>query len=640
MVKMIAIFLSLSVLVAGAEPIKRRLPPPGIELSPAQVAEIKAARDHVAERLVGVEPSNPRSADLEIYHKAIRYALEFGEFYKKADLETVREIVVAADRCADEIAAGKETRRGLRVCGYRSKIDGSVQPYGLEVPSSLDLDKPTRLWVWLHGRGDKETDLHFIKKRLSKPGQFQPDNAIVLHPFGRQCIGWKSSGEIDVFEAIHDVTRRYKIDPDRIALMGFSMGGAGAWHIGAHYTDRFSIVHAGAGFAETARYNKLKPENFPPQHEQVLWGVYDVPCYVRNLFNVPVIAYSGEIDKQIQAALVMEEAFRAEGRELKHVIGPKMGHKYDSGSREAVARFVDQALDGGRDMFANEVSLQTRTLRYNRMHWVAATGLEEHWKDCRIDARRSGSGVSVKTKNIREFAITPGKSPLLSITVDGVSLKNPATKNRAYVHRADGTWKLGKLPRGGLRKTPGLQGPIDDAFLDAFLVVLPSKKSTNPKVQAWVDFELAHFEQRWRATFRGKLRKKSAGEVTADDRRRYHLIAFGEPATNAAIAGAVAAWDDLEWDAQRLAFAGSELASRDHLPLMIRPNPANPKKYIVINSGPTFREGHDRTNSLQNPKLPDWALIRLDQKPDEFSAGKVLGAGFFDEEWRVKAEKK
>ncbi len=41
-----------------------------------------------------------------------------------------------------------------------------------------------------------------------------------------------------------------------------------------------------------------------------------------------VIAYSGELDKQIQAARVMEEAFAAEGQTLSHRIGPGMGHKY------------------------------------------------------------------------------------------------------------------------------------------------------------------------------------------------------------------------------------------------------------------------------------------------------------------------
>ncbi len=88
------------------------------------------------------------------------------------------------------------------------------------------------------------------------------------------------------------------------------------------------LLSPGAGFAETRRYQNLSPDKYPADYVQKLWGVYDVPDYTRNLFNLPVIAYSGENDKQIQAARVMEEAYQAEGRQLEHLIGPGMGHKY------------------------------------------------------------------------------------------------------------------------------------------------------------------------------------------------------------------------------------------------------------------------------------------------------------------------
>ena len=76
-------------------------------------------------------------------------------------------------------------------------------------------------------------------------------------------MGYKSAGEIDVLDAIEHTISEYPVDPDRIALMGFSMGGAGAWHIGAHYAQHFAVVHAGAGFAETAEYNRLQLANYP-----------------------------------------------------------------------------------------------------------------------------------------------------------------------------------------------------------------------------------------------------------------------------------------------------------------------------------------------------------------------------------------
>jgi predicted peptidase len=93
------------------------------------------------------------------------------------------------------------------------------------------------MWIWLHGRGDTATDLHFVYSKLmaKKPGQFQPAGTIVIHPFGRYCNGWKSAGETDVFECRDDAMKRFNMDTNRVALAGFSMGGAGAWHLGAHY---------------------------------------------------------------------------------------------------------------------------------------------------------------------------------------------------------------------------------------------------------------------------------------------------------------------------------------------------------------------------------------------------------------------
>src|SRR5439155_23118521 len=63
-------------------------------------------------------------------------------------------------------------------------------------------------------------------------------------------------------------------------------------------------------------------------------------------------------------------------------------------------------------------------------------------------------------------------------------------------------------------------------------------------------------------------------------------------------------------------------------------------RYVVFNSGLTFREGHDRTNSQQNPKLPDWAIIDITQPPDAFAPGRLHDADFFDEQWQLKRQPK
>src|SRR5690606_11912066 len=225
-------------------------------------------------------------ADVEIYLKAVRLALHHGEFYAKKDIDTARKLLDQAEERLKALEEGKrpwDEQRGLVVRGYRSKLDGSAQPYGLVIPEKLELKKPAPLYVWLHGRGDKTTDLHFIMQRQTNAGRVTPPDAIVVHPMGRYCNAFKFAGEIDVLETIEAVARNYPIDRDRIVLWGFSMGGAGAWHLGAHYPDHWVAVSPGAGFAETRRYINLSPAQYPPVYQQTLWGMYDAPDYVRNL---------------------------------------------------------------------------------------------------------------------------------------------------------------------------------------------------------------------------------------------------------------------------------------------------------------------------------------------------------------------
>jgi hypothetical protein len=188
---------------------------------------------------------------------------------------------------------------------------------------------------------------------------------------------------------------------------------------------------------------------------------------------------------------------------------------------------------------------------------------------------------------------------------------------------------------GGLSKSPGLQGPIDDAFMSRFLVVLPTRKSRQSNVNQWVESEVSHLKDRWRALFRGELPVKLDTEVTAQDLRNSNLVLFGDFESNRIIKGLVGKLP-LDWDAMTLTLAGKSYDSTNHMPVMIYPNPLSPSKYVVLNSGPTFRESHDRTNSLQNPKLPDWAVLDIRVAPNGEAAGAVVHADFFDESWNVR----
>ena len=73
-----------------------------------------------------------------------------------------------------------------------------------------------------------------------------------------------------------------------------------------------------------------------------------------------------------------------------------------------------------------------------------------------------------------------------------------------------------------------------------------------------------------------------------------------------------------------------------HAAVFCYPNPRNPNRYIVANSGMTFREFSNNSNSRQIAMLPDWAVLDVSDKDDTIFAGKVVAKGFFDEQWQLE----
>lgn len=634
---------------------KGSLPPkPTAALSADQESVLETQLAEVTKAFQAVR-RHERAADADIFLKAVRYALDFDEWYDKKTEDGMKKATALLEEAKKRIASLKDNKTpwmdgsGQKVLGFYSTIDDSPQPYGVEVPEGLEFGegkKPVPMWVWLHGRGDTATDLHFVYSRLmaKKPGQFTPKGTIVIHPFGRYCNGWKSAGETDVFEARDDAKARFNVDENRIALAGFSMGGAGAWHIGAHFADQWACVHTGAGFVDVKRYQKLTPEKMPPAYEQTLWGVYDVPDYARNFMNVPLVSYSGENDTQRDSAEYMTEILAKEGITRPHLIGPGMGHKYHPEVIKEVQALVEKAVEKGRDPMPRKVILQTRSNRYNKMFWVTLGALKKQWVDGQIEAEIDDAAklVRVKTKNVAAFSLDLPftDSPALKgfkVVIDNSAPLDPGGRGYVWSQR-QGESKPGWTAAGRNQLTGakgwGDDGLIDSVFQKRFVIVLPDQPCANPQVDAWVKAESAHFIQRWRSLMRGDPIVKKASEITGSEKGV--LCLWGDAHSNSKIAQ-ILEHLPIKWSAQKLEIRGQTYDATTHVPVMSYGwREKNDTTRAVLNSGLTFREAHDKTNSLQNPKLPDWAILDITQPANAEIAGKVVAADFFDENWREK----
>src|ERR1700712_1095645 len=114
----------------------RPVPPPGITVSPEDRKDLEAGLKRLGAAMDKVK-GKPLLPDVQIFHEAVRYALPYNEFFKPEEVYKAKELLRQGQARAEELANGtasRTTATGLVVRGYVSKIDHSVQPYGLVVP--------------------------------------------------------------------------------------------------------------------------------------------------------------------------------------------------------------------------------------------------------------------------------------------------------------------------------------------------------------------------------------------------------------------------------------------------------------------------------------------------------------------------
>ena len=628
----------------------RPVPPPGNDIPAEDRDEITKGLAELQQLIkdIGTHDLLP---DVLVYEKAVRWALEYKEIYDGKGAKpaaNVKKVLAAGLERAKALKDGKTpwtTQTGGVLRGYKSKIDGSVQPYWLIIPKDYDFTAKSkhRLDFWWHGRYENTVEAGFMANSPGTGGIIPAPGALILHPFGRFSNANKFAGEIDTLECLDHANKHYRIDPLKLVARGFSMGGAACWQFAVHYPTLWAASAPGAGFSETPEFLKVfqKEDVQPTWYEKKLWHMYNATDTAVNLFNLPTVAYSGEIDSQKQAADVMAREMKKVGLELTHIIGPKTGHSYEKAAKEEVNKLIDAVVEKGRDpKTLREVKFVTYTLRYNQCAQITVTGLEKHWERAEVSVSMKDGKYAIQTKGVTALSVfvpcyTNGPN-----SIDGVNLGagTPGRVDRVegFEKGRDGKWNSVRDP-STLRKIPGLQGPIDDAFMDLFVMVKPSGRPMNSKTAEWAEKEMKHAITHWRSQFRGDAPVKSDTDIKDEDIKNSNLILWGDPMSNAVLAK-IADKLPIKWTDKGVTVGKDTYKLGEHVPVLIYPNPLNPAKYVVINSGFTFREYDYLNNARQVSKLPDYAVIDITTPPNARYPGKVVRAGFFGEKWELLAD--
>jgi len=221
-----------------------------------------------------------------------------------------------------------------------SASNGLKMPYRLFSPQEPNLGK-SPLVVFLHGRGDRGTDndrrvyknvgLFINELSIVAPNMQSKYPCYVLVPqcsdktVNEEWAKWEGNSPETPFEGlgkdgsytmsdqpsesgtaalslIDQIVATHRIDPDRIYLIGLSMGGFGTWEFTARRPDLFAAAVPMAGFSDPGQVEKIK--------------------------NIPYWIFHGDADKSnpVEGSRTMYQLLKKAGAEVKYTEYAGAGH--------------------------------------------------------------------------------------------------------------------------------------------------------------------------------------------------------------------------------------------------------------------------------------------------------------------------
>lgn len=178
-----------------------------------------------------------------------------------------------------------------------------TMPYLLSQPEQGEENEGKPLILFLHGVGERGTDLQLIKQygipdRVATVSDFP---FITVSPQCPKDSYWTEETETLKELLIHCV-QTYKADPERVYLTGLSMGGAGAWRLAIDHPHLFAALAPICGKSYPKEAHALK--------------------------GLPVWIFHGEEDdvNPLTHSKDMAEALLEEGADVLLTVYPEVGH--------------------------------------------------------------------------------------------------------------------------------------------------------------------------------------------------------------------------------------------------------------------------------------------------------------------------
>ena len=565
-------------------------------------------------------------------------------------LDQLVEEMNALEEAITRCEAGKnpyEGRTGSFIKAYVSPLTGKPRSLGLLIPKDYDAKAEKRwpLIFLLHGIFADERQLALQAWRLRDLG------AIVCQAPAYRQFDWGGISAAETWAGLDEVLK-YKIDQDRVYLIGHANGGRGVWQLAEGRPDLWAAgapLLSGADTGPKWDATRLYPQYFnqandfrvtyslyhaaePPQPfgaplEKKLLEQASLASRVENLVALPLRhSYGEENPNTASERLAMLDRFIELGAPLAthEVPGAAHGAAPDEWQSED---FYQWLLAHRRPPVPTHVRFTANGLRYNEAWWVRVDQLSSSAELGRIDAALDGGKIEVKTSGLAAFTLRPKSEPGQdwAVAIDGQPALNAKSGNEAalsFVRTAEGRWTTGSLGSAGKRH--GRSGPIDDFQFSRFLIVYGTQGDEKANAV------LAKTGKRFADWGLGAVfESKADRDVTPADMQQSHLILIGTPQNNAVLAKMQDALP-LKWTADGCVLGSVQVAGTGAGACFIHPNPLAPERYVVVVTA-TDEEGYGvwAVRGPSDDYLMGSAKI-VDGKP----VFTTTAHGCFDNQWR------
>ncbi len=230
-------------------------------------------------------------------------------------------------------AAGPDAAGGAGRFVQRKLVLGAQTfRYVVYVPKPALTNSHPPILLYLHGAGAIGTDgAAPVASGLAAAIRKDPRRFPMLVVFPQASERWVTPRmERLALATLERSASEFHADPDRIYLMGYSVGGAGAWRLAFLHPHRFAAVVAIAGTVRSAP-GLFRPAEFAAdvRTHAYLRAPNPFVALATRLRGVPISVYHGSADRVVppRESRLIVAALRAQSGNVRFTEFPRVSHQ-------------------------------------------------------------------------------------------------------------------------------------------------------------------------------------------------------------------------------------------------------------------------------------------------------------------------